>query len=300
MPVWKDYQWVAPLALELIGRYWPSHPPIYLLGLTKEEAGAMPHFELTNPELRGNWSAMVLNGVQQAKQHFTQAYLIAEEHVPLAPCHEEHLNKTLPSLMEKLSAAYISLMGWDNRRHPSKSPILDEAHYRMMHLTLPKAPRFHLHPALWRLDTLEKCCEISLRDVSKNGSAWHFEKTSDKLQADLPEEWKQGCYQIAASRMSSQPLTTQRRISTATERWIFNKLMAVCPLIPSVKLAESYSRWVAFDNVFCNGPYPMFFSGLLQKGRLNIYLVKMLQRSSHGRELLEKIAKASNFKHVAV
>jgi hypothetical protein len=72
----------------------------------------------------------------------------------------------------------------------------------------------------------------------------------------------------------------------ATERWIFNRLMALCPRIPHRGLANAYFRAMGFDDVFCEGPYPMIFSGLLQKGLTNPYLIKRLSRGREGSELL--------------
>ena len=56
MPVWRDYAWLAPITLDLLDKYWPAHPPVFLLGLTGEQAGAMPHFPTTDPTRVGNWS----------------------------------------------------------------------------------------------------------------------------------------------------------------------------------------------------------------------------------------------------
>lgn len=290
VPVWADYAWLVPIAIELLDRHWPGHPPIYLLGLTSDQAGDAPHFPTSDPSRVRNWSWMVRDGVRQARENgYRLAYLIAEEHTPFAACHVGHLHRTLPAAMDSWGAAYISLMGWDNRRFALKNPILGSSHHRMMHLTAPRAPRFHLHPALWRLDVLERCCDIALEDNSKNGSAWHFEKTCDKANANLPDEWKAGCYQIAAHTLSLRAPARIEVLRIHTERWIFNRLMALIPHLPRKEWAEAYKRLLAFDDVFCHGPYPMIFSGILQKGRLNEYLVRRLRRDSEGRDLLSRL-----------
>ncbi len=177
MPVWHGYRWLVPLSLSLIEENWESHPPLFLGGLTTGEAAGKGHVPVSDVSQRNNWSWMVLDAARQvAAKGFTHVYLIAEEHVPLDLCNERVLNETLPHWMDQLGAVYISLMGWDNRRYPSKSPLLPEKYARMMHLRGVGDPRFHLHPALWRLDVLIRCCELALRDPAKNGSAWHFEK----------------------------------------------------------------------------------------------------------------------------
>jgi len=291
IPVWRDYRWLVPIMLDHLEKFWPEHPPVFLLGLTEEEAQGHPHFPVSDPARRGNWCWMVGDGVSQASAHFQRAYLIAEEHVPLQRCHGGHLNRTLPGLMDDLGAVYISLMGWDNRRYASRNPRLSWNRHRLMHLVRSHAPRFHLHPALWRLDALQRCCEISQRAEQKGGSAWHFEKTCEKPDADLPIEWKRGCYQIAAHALAEGE-GWFRRMAVLLERWIFNRLLALVPWLPDPRWAERYLRLLAIDNVFCQGPYPMIFSGILQKGRLNENLSRRLGSTASGRHTLALITDA--------
>lgn len=290
MPVWHGYRALVPLSLSLLDKYWPGHPPVILGGLTSEEAGAANHVPVTDPARRGNWSWMLRDAATQvAAQGFTHVYLIAEEHVPLGPCNTDALENTLPRWLSELGAAYISLMGWDNRRYPSKSPRLPAAHGHMMHLTGEGDPRFHLHPALWRLDVLLRCCELALRDPAKNGSAWHFEKVNDKTTADLDPAWKSGCYQIAARELSLKPQTPLSRASAKLERFTFNKLMALYPHVRPQSLANSLSRRVGFDNFLCDGPYPMFYSGLMVKGGINPYAARYLEKTADGRDILRRL-----------
>ncbi|MDD5201417.1 MAG: hypothetical protein PHC88_16625 [Terrimicrobiaceae bacterium] len=255
VPVWRDYRWLIPITLAQIERFWPGHPPLFLIGLTEEEAAGVPHFPVSDPAKRGNWCWVVRDGVWQAAARFRKAYLIAEEHPPLARCHSIHLNHTLPREMDRWDAVYISLMGWDNRRYASRNRRLGRDRHCMMHLARKHAPRFHLHPALWRLDALERCGTISLRDENGRGSAWHFEKTCEKLDADLPAAWKSGCYQIAAFALACES-SPFRTLAALSERWIFNRMMALVPWLPNPRWAAGYLRLLAIDNVFCGGPTP--------------------------------------------
>lgn len=290
VPVWHSYRWMAPLTIELLDKYWPSHPPVYFAGLTAEEAGALPHVPVSDPSRRSNWSWMTGDAVSQiAKLGFERVYLIAEEHLPLGPCEETHLNETLPCWMGELDAAYISLMGWDNRRYTSRSPRLSRKFGCMMHLCGVGDPRFHLHPALWRLDVLQRCCELAQRDKSQRGSAWHFEKVNDKLEVPLDEKWKKGCYQISALRLAPGGRGMVAGVSAAVERFVFNKLMALYPRIPSRKAANAFALRVGFDNFFCDGPYPMFYSGLMAKGGINRYAAAFLRKTPEGRKLISRV-----------
>lgn len=274
VPVWRDYQWIAPIMLEAIDRCWPSHPEVRFCGL--EVPGKLPAFPLAAD--RSNWSQVLLEGVQNMRRlGFDRVYLILEEHIPLGPCQEEHLNVTLPALMDSLPASYISLMGWDNRRFTSRSPILGNRRYQLQHLTGPKDPRFHLHPALWDLKVLEECARLALENPGKNGSAWHFEKVA--ARAGFPAAVRDGCYQIRASAMASRLPTRRQQAANFFDRFFYHKLMAICPLIPDRRLAEQFFRSIPFDDVFCDGPYPMFFSGIMAKGGLNKYFTKFVGRT---------------------
>lgn len=292
VPVWKNYQWIAPLTARLLDRFWPGHPPVWYVGLDQASSTELNILPLAADLDRSNWTKVLLAGVQQLREKGVElCYLINEEHVPLAPCAKIHLEKTLPDLMRDAPAVYISLMGWDNRRYPSRSPVIPEFHH-CKHLVGAGDPRFHLHPALWRTEVLEACCQLALRDPSKNGSAWHFEKVNDRAGSELPEAWNRRCYQISAAALSARPRGPVARLVSAAERWIYHKLMAVYPLIPHPGAANRYARAVGFDNFFCDGPYPMFYSGIMVKGGLNPYFLKFLGKTTEGRELLREILAA--------
>jgi hypothetical protein len=211
---------------------------------------------------------------------YEQCYLIAEEHLPLAVCDKNHLEVTIPTQAAELGAKYVSLMGWDNKRYSFRSPVLPKKQFHWMHLTGMRDPRFHLHPAWWDLETLGKCCELALENPEANGSAWHFEKVCDQAGKRLPSD---GCYQICAGSMSSGQTSQWPRVMA---RWFFNKLMAVVPLLPD-GWRRPYYNACGFDMVFCNGPYPMVFSGALAKGMLNPAVIKF--KRLVGSDLFAKI-----------
>ncbi len=68
--------------------------------------------------------------------------------------------------------------------------------------------------------------------------------------------------------------------------------MALAPLLPGPRWAGRYLRLLRIDDVFCDGPYPMIFSGILQKGHMNEHLVRRLRRTPAGRETLVQISAA--------
>ncbi|GAB4165265.1 MAG: hypothetical protein Fur0032_01910 [Terrimicrobiaceae bacterium] len=290
VPVWMNYQWIAPIMELSLDRFWPDHPEVLYTGLDKDSPNNPDGIivELPGSVDRSNWTAVLLLGVREARRRgFEFLYLLAEEHIPVSPCHREHLNQTLPRFMQTLPAVYISLMAWDNRRYTSKSPVLPAAQFHLKHLVAPGDPRFHLHPALWRTEVLEACCQLALEDTSQNGSAWHFEKANDRAGMLHPPGWDKQCYQICASAMSLHPPRGLNRLTAKLEYFLYQRLQGLYPLIPGRMLRKAYAAVLEFDKVFCNGAYPMFFSGIMSKGQLNEHFTDFMRR--HDPEWLEEI-----------
>lgn len=252
--VWPEYRWLVPVLTGMLADFWPNHPELIF---TKEIGDGK------------NWTQNLLAGVEEAKKKgFESVYLINEEHVPVGPCNELFLNSFLPDLASRLGAVYVSLFGWDNKRFCSKSNTLSRDQFRWMHLVGKVDPRFHLHPAWWRVDALEACCRLVLEDGCKNGSAWHFEKICADPRVTLPEDYRRGCYQISAAATKLAGCGEFRFVLRCQSRWLANKAMALLPHLKGRLRAEWLKFW-NFDAVVSDGAYPMVFSGVLAKGRIN-------------------------------
>ena len=289
--VYHPYRWVAPLTARLIEEFWPDHPPVFFCGLTSEEAGDLPHVACREEPHPRSWAGFVKDACAELRgRGFTQCYFLGEDHAPLAPCDSGYLLGTLPRLLEELGGVYAGLMGWDNRRYTTRAPVLGKEHGRMMHLTVPEAPRFHLHPSLWRLEVLEACAQLVTRGPKH--TPWQFERVCDRPDADLPEKWKRGCYQICADALLPAP--GWRKAGRAVERFVFHRLMALYPV--ARKLGEGPEFWdaVGFDDFFYPGPYPMFYSGVMSRGRLNPFLRRWLGRRVNPHPLLVEVMRVSD------
>jgi hypothetical protein len=294
VPVYHPYRWIAPYMQRGLDTFWAAHPSVFFCGLRVDEASGLDALPLRESELPRDWSAFVRDAVGELiSRGFTKCYLLLEEHLPLAECHSTHLNKTLPGMLDLLDAAYIGLMGWDNRRFTTRAPILDDEKHRLMHLSIPSAPRFHLHPSLWRLEALRDCLDLVLHDPVH--TPWRFEKVTERADANLPERWKKGCYQICGEALSAQPPTRGEARQAALERFVLHKLMALHPLLPSSSLRKKFWEAVGFDNFFYNGPYPMFFSGVMAKGGINPHFARHIRKHpAHAAGLADKLAELAS------
>jgi hypothetical protein len=288
--VYAGYRHLAGLMTRLLDRFWPAHPPVFLCGAEAPDAGGQP---LPRPPGvdAADWVAFTRHAADQLlTKGYRHVYLLCEEHVPLAPCHEEHLNRTLPAFADARDARYIGLMGWDNRRYTSKAPVLGPEDYRLKHLTLERDPRFHLHPALWRIETLIRVCDLVLpRD---DRSPWRLEKEADHASAALPEHDKSGCYQVCAETLGLHPARGLELALQRLARFAFHRAMALYPALQRIGLGKAYWELIGFDDFLYPGPYPLFYSGIMVKGRPNEKMLRRLARSPDGGTLAREIRAA--------
>jgi hypothetical protein len=281
IPVAPRYSWLLQVLQDCLKIFWPDHPPIILAQASPED---------TTAEGQLCWTQLLHRGVNEALcQGFSMAYLILEEQLPVSKCHSIHLNQTLPALMDSLPACHISLMGWDNRRHPSKSPVLGKQLYCLKHLTSDRDPRFNLHPGLWRLDVLLKCCDEVLGTVGSTASAWQFERISAPLTTESLGLYHRQCFQICAASMALQKMSALGKIRSALERFFFMRLLGLMPFIQSKNCRERVFQFLNFDRVFSNGPYPMVFSGVMAKGIMNPHFKSIVKKLKNGNIILNNI-----------
>lgn len=278
--VYPPYRWCAPVMAELLDTFWPLHPPVFFCGLSDEDAAFCRGRWLRLPRSGALWAESSLHAVRHlAAEGFDLVYFLGEDHLPLAPCHERHLNRTIPALMSDLPASYIGLLGWDNRRFAVKGgPVLPKSSHRLMHLSTRSAPRFHLHPSLFRTTTLVACLEA----VCHAGcpTPREFEKVCDRADAPLSPEEKQSCYQICGAEFAADRPAVHRRLARCARNFFFHRAMAVVPLLRQWGIDMSFWDFVGFDNFFYEGPYPMFYSGAMSRGRVNPFFRSFVQADS--------------------
>lgn len=275
--VYHPYRWTAPFTWQMIQKFWPEHPPVYFCGLTPEEAGDLPHIPVADAALPRVWADFACDAAKRLHSDgFEAVYFFLEDHMPLDRCHAAHLHDLLPGLLNSLPASYIGLMGWDNRRFATRGgDVLPSAQHRLMHLTTTRAPRFHLHPSLFRMDALVACLE-ALRNFEKP-NPWGFEKLCDKPDAPLPEEFRRSCYQICGSELALKKPVFPEGLFADLERWIFHRAMSLVPLAGKMGAGNWLSKTIGFDNFFYNGPFPMFYSGVMAGGRVNPFFLNHLK-----------------------
>lgn len=283
-PVYQPYGWLAPVLRDQLARCWPGHPPLWVAGLTADEAGDLPALPLSDAGLPRDWCVFMREACTALlARGITRCYLIPEEHPPLELCHATHLNETLPALMDELGAAYIALLGWDHRRAVHRgTPVRDG----LRRLDGAAAPRFQLHPALWRVEALAACLDAAL--ALSNHSPWGFENTAKRPDAPLPPEYTSGCYAIEGAAMSLHPPGTIRQVSSAVKHWIGRRLIGLAGRLPD-PLRRRFWEALRFDHFAYNGPYPMYFGGVMTRGKVNQGYCQHTRRVKQCAPLMEAI-----------
>ncbi len=290
--VYHPYRWIAPHTWKMIQTFWPNHPPVFFCGLTSEEAGELPHIPVHEGHLPRVWADFVFDAAAKLKADgFEAVYFFLEDHMPLDACHELNLNTLLPALLNTLPASYIGLMGWDNKRFATRAgPVLPAEHHRLKHLTTERAPRFHLHPSLFRMDALIECLEALKQHDKPN--PWGFEKLSDKLDAPISKDFKESCYQICGSELALNKPRYLKLFMETARHWFFHRMMSLVPLACRLGFGKQFFKFIGFDDFFYNGPFPMFYSGVMAAGKINPFFTKHLKRRNDRifDELLQEIS----------
>lgn len=284
MPTYEKYWRLAELTTRVLDREWAAHPPMFYCGVPGRVAE--PWIKLRGDP--SDWMGFVRDAVREIRRKgYRKCYLICEEHLPVFRCHELHLNRTIPELMETLDAVRIGLHGWGQGQSETRRVIgqlLGVEHFWIENMSPGFLWKFELHPALWRLDALEEILDTLVEELPLElRSPWAFERRAGREDARIPEELKRKAYRICGERMTAcRPrayLLQLERFGSKVVRFAAGRLFGEGAW-------TRINRLVNFLFGYYEGPYPFFFSGVMVKTRLNQELILFLQL--HGRRQLAK------------
>ncbi|MEO6054676.1 MAG: hypothetical protein ABIP97_11740 [Chthoniobacterales bacterium] len=274
------YRDLADFTRAQIESKWPVHPPIFVCGIRNVQDG----LELRDDP--ANWMQVTRSACMDLRtKGFQKAYLILEDHPPFGPCHSGHLNDTLPRAMEHFNATCMALSGPGQHRKQHGSPK-NFARYTFDHIHPDALWKFPLHPALWNLDRLIALLDwlIETLPVTEQ-NPWAFERKGGDPKAALTPELKEGSYRVIGSQMPSRPFFWLRRMPLALLQFVVDVARFLIRIIlgdEARRLADE-KLW----GIYCpyDGPYPLFWSGIMRKGRLSEDLVFWLAITGRSRFL---------------
>ncbi len=283
IPTFEKYRLVAEFTRTQLERHWPDHPPVFFCGLPGDAPALLPLRE--DP---ADWMALVRTAVADLQTRgFRQCYLVLDDHPPLDRCHGEHLNKTLPRFMDELGASFINLQGWGQYR-PRQGTDLGADYFHLEKPAREYLWKFALHPGLWNLQAFREILDLLLREPElSERTCWKFERRAGQADFPLPEHLRATAYRVCGSAMSARPA---RRLRAA---WRRGALFAFDVVRFGIRIAGGQAARDSFDARylglyhFYDGPYPLFWSGLMKKGRLNNDLVCFLRWHRRHAQLAE-------------
>lgn len=296
VPTFEKYRTVAEYTHAQIDRHWPGHPPIFFCGLAGEGA----HL-LSLRDDPADWMALVRTAVGDLQgRGFRQCYLVLDDHPPLDRCHVEHLNETLPRFMEDLGASFINLQGWGQHR-PRQGIELGPQYFHLEKPARAYLWKFALHPGLWRLSAFGEILDVLLRapELAEH-TCWKFERRAGAPDFNVPPRWRDTAYRVCGTALSARPARHLHAFGRQVELFAFDGLRFLLRVFAGQKARDRFDARYLGVYHFYDGPYPLFWSGVMKKGRLNEDLVFFL-RWRRRRDQLDELRRslASDVTHSA-
>lgn len=259
-----------------IERQWSQHPPIFYSGLTKQ---GEQHLGFSGDA--ADWMSVTLHAVEQLQQRgFTHAYLILDDHPPVGPCHERALNEVLPALALKLNATYIGLLGYGQHREVY-GKILGRKCSFLEQSSICYRWKFSLHPGLWNLKALHT---ILLRRLEfylgEERTPWRFEQHEDDPSDSKIFSLMQRSYRINGIPFLKKKGQMRMEIfCEAVERFIADVMLFKAKITGAPLACNLTQKKIFWRYGHYLGPYPLFWSGVMQQGKPNQDWERWLQHS---------------------
>jgi hypothetical protein len=220
---------------------------------------------------------------------FVAAYLILDDHVPLGPCHTEHLNVTLPTHLDQLGATYIWLNGWGQGRPTGSGTVLRDRH-RLERVGPDFTGKFSLHPGLWNLRGLRDLLRMAQhQSIHGSRAARRFEFLASRPDGALPTSVRGGSYRVHGRSLARpDTLATRARRDVRRQRLAAGLRHRLLQLTGRRTAAARYATQTRFLFRYYDGPYPLYWSGLLADGNLHRDCLRFLELIGR-RELIEDL-----------
>lgn len=255
MPTCHRYRPVAKWTIKRLDSCWPGHPEIILCGIRD-----LPGYRcLPFISDERDWTGIALEAAALLLQDGYQwLYLILDDHAPFGLCNNAYLNQLLPGVAGSVNAGCVSLCPWDGLQR-SRGDILPDHQLGLCLLPETDKWRYSLHPGLWRIEFFHSL----LDQVSKmpgGTTARGFEAVAGR------ESGRQYPVHNQAYRVAGRSYALSRGpLDTGSQRLLFHARRWFIRRFSSGALAAFDAR-NQYITRFMNGPYPIFWSGLMHHG----------------------------------
>jgi hypothetical protein len=285
VPTFEKNRALAEFTRKKVDEHWPGHPSLFFCGLrdAKEQEDFLP---LRDDPV--DWMSVVRSAVGDLQARgFRKCYLILDDHAPMDRCHVAHLNGTLPRLLDELGAAFINLHGWGKFR-PRSGEMLGARYFFMERAKRQHLWKFALHPGLWDLEALGGILDVLLRKADlQERTCWKFERRAGATDFDLPARWVDAAYRVCGAAMSARRAPRWHAAWRQAELFLLDVLRFAIRIFSGQKARDRFDAHYLGPYHYYDGPYPLFWSGIMKKGRLNADLIFFLRLHRRHAQLAE-------------
>ena len=258
------YASLAHFTQTQINKQWQDHPAVSFSGLSALNVSRL--LELRRDPV--DWIGVTLDAVHDLLSHgYHSVYLILDDHPPLGRCQQDLLNHVLPNILAERDATNISLFGSGQGRQAVGQITLDvcgglEA--------LPKSYlwKYSLHPGLWSLSKLQCLLDRLDADLTRLDARhpWSFERIGGGYRSMTDGEKVGSSYRIAAP---FEVLWRKDKILSASYRSAGDLTRYTAGVVGGPNAWNRVSRRFDFAYHYFDGGYPIFWRGVMEKGRPN-------------------------------
>lgn len=267
-----DAYWpFACLTQELLARHWPGHPPLYVCGRSGPEASNQLPFHGSERD----WIGITLQALEHLQARGVEwMYLVLDDHPPVGPCNVEYLNRHLPEHAAALGAIQVALQGWD--QHQPRQGAPEKRSTLAWQRNDPDfAWKFSLHPGFWHVATLQRLLRTLRTQAPDVTTARAFESRLDGAAATLDPDLRRRTFRVRGDGFATGHHWYERRWSRQLALPTLHLLRFGARVRGGDAPARVDERLLVYLQ-YLNGPYPMFWSGLIQRRQLNETALRFL------------------------
>lgn len=267
------YAPVARITLRRLDACWPAHPEVFVCGIS--ESGAALGNRLPSIADPGDWVGVTLDAVRRLEERGAEwLYLILDDHPPFGPCNADYLNRHLPANAVALDAIQVNLLGWDQHQ-PQEGVVLGPQHLFWQRNSPAFRWKFSLHPGLWRVLPLRAMLE-HLRSRSPDvRSARQFEGAMHDTCRTLDPSLLERTYRVRGDGFTARNRWFESRSLRALTRQGIRVARRAARLAGPRAVTAIDAALLPYHR-YANGPYPMFWSGVVTRGRLHEEALRFL------------------------
>ena len=271
---YERYEPLAHWTAQQIRERWSNHPEIFFSGINKEEDCFLGYSG--DP---ADWMGVTLEAVQKMRlRGFTQVYLILDDHPPVGTCHEDFLNDCLPSLAMQMNAVCIGLLG--HGQHRKADGVILGKEKRFLEQCPPRDRwNFSLHPGLWNLEALESLLRQRMSIYQgKERTAWNFERHRDDPHDPVVGTMMDRCFRVSGHRFLKKKTSVFWQLQRShLSRFVGDVMLYGAKKIGGSLRRDQLERKLLWLYGHYLGPYPLYWSGTMHKGKVHSGWERWLQ-----------------------